>query len=99
MSDQGGMLDDIESNMVKVSTKVADGTEELRRADKTQRSSRNRVRNASLPTPPTSCFCGQHFGQPRQYHRALGAKQDGRPDNASSANPHPAVMPLRRCCA
>lgn len=42
-SAQGAMLDDIEANMVRTSAKTKDATRELRQADKSQRSSRNKV--------------------------------------------------------
>jgi hypothetical protein len=40
---QGAMLDDIESNMVRTSAKTRDAIKELKQADKSQRSSRNRM--------------------------------------------------------
>jgi syntaxin 7 len=43
VNDQGAMLDDIESNMVRTSTKTRDAIKELKQADKSQRSSRNRM--------------------------------------------------------
>jgi len=43
VNDQGAMLDDIEANMVRTSAKTKDATRELRQADKSQRSSRNKM--------------------------------------------------------
>jgi hypothetical protein len=83
VSDQGGMLDDIEANMVKVSTRVHDGTEQLRRADKTQRSSRNRVR---APLPCLSLIrrgVGSGLGFDSLVRETLTAR----------------LRPLCRCCA
>jgi len=68
VSDQGGMLDDIEANMVKVSTRVHDGTEQLRRADKTQRSSRNRVR----APPPCLSLIRRGVGSGLGFAASLG---------------------------
>ena len=55
MNWQGAMLDDIEANMVRTSTKTRDATKELRQADKSQRSSRNKV--SSIPTYNTRDVC------------------------------------------